>query len=106
MSLGASKNNVGKSSSVEPGADIETMLSDEIKAVREQNKRFAATNDHETYLIVAFSCKEDKERFSDEVGITEHTLVDGYALARALNVEPRKPKFRLHDPFKLPKKRQ
>lgn len=74
-------------------------LTEEIKSFRQKNKEFAATNEHETYLIITFSCKDDKEKFCDEVGITEHTLVDGYELARALKVEPKKPSFKLHDPL-------
>jgi hypothetical protein len=79
--------------------DAPTELTDEIKSFRQKNKEFAATNEHETYLIISFSCKKDKEIFCDEVGITEHTLVDGYELARALKVEPKKPSFKLPKPI-------
>ena len=74
-------------------------LTEEIKSFRQKNKEFAATNEHETYLIICFSCKDDKDIFCDEVGIAEHTLVDGYELARALKVKPKKPSFKLHAPL-------
>lgn len=83
-----------KEDSVEPKE-----LTEEIKSFRQKNKEFAATNEHETYLIVTFSCKKDKETFCDNIGITEHTLVDGYELARALKVEPKKPSFKLAKPL-------
>ncbi len=74
-------------------------LTDEIKSFRQKNKEFQATNEHETYLIVTFSCKADKELFCDNAGITEHTIVDGYELARAMKIEPAKPSFKLHKPI-------
>ena len=80
--------------------DAQKELTDEIKTFRQKNKEFAATNEHETYLIVTFSCKKDKETFCEEVGITEHTLVDGYELARSLKINPKKPLFKLPRPLK------
>lgn len=85
----------------EPLKDAPKELTDEIKSFRQKNKEFAATNEHETYLIISFSSKQDKETFCDEIGITEHTLVDGYELARALKVEPQKPSFKLAKPIKV-----
>lgn len=34
-------------------------LTDEIRSFRQKKKEFEATNDHETYVIVTFSTKED-----------------------------------------------
>lgn len=83
----------------EPLQDAPKELTEEIKSFRQKNKEFAATNEHETYLIISFSCKDDKETFCDELGIAEHILVDGYELARALKVEPKKPSFKLAKPI-------
>ncbi len=74
-------------------------LTDEIKAFREKNKEFQATNDHEHYLIVSFSCKQDKEAFLKSTGIKTHTLVDGYELARNVKAMPTRPSFKLREPF-------
>lgn len=74
-------------------------LTEEIKSFRKKNKEFQATNEHETYLIVCFSCKQDKEVFCENAGITEHTLIDGYELARSMKIEPAKPSFELHKPI-------
>jgi hypothetical protein len=83
--------------------DAPKELTDEIKSFRQKNKEFAATNEHETYLIVSFSCKDDKEKFCEELGITEHTIVDGYELARSLKIEPKKPSFKLAKPISAKK---
>jgi hypothetical protein len=48
-----------------------------------------------------FSTKEDKDEFSKNVGITEHTMVDGYQFAKSLQVEPQKPKFKMRAPMKV-----
>ena len=75
-------------------------LTDEIKSFRQKNHEFQATNDHETYLIVCFSCKEDKVNFLKTVNLSNnHTLVDGYELARNINIEPARPAFKLRDPL-------
>lgn len=70
-------------------------LTDEIKQFRAKKKEFDATNDHQTYLVVVFSTKEDKELFKNSVGIADHTFVDGYQLAELIGHQPQKPKFKL-----------
>lgn len=77
----------------------EKLLTDEIRSFRKKNKEFAATNDHETYLIICFSTKEDKKEFLQNVRIDTHTLVDGYELARNIKIEPARPKFKLAKPL-------
>lgn len=84
---------------LEPGEIIEA-LSDEIRSVKTKNDTFKQEINCENYLILVFSTKEDKEEFSKNVGITEHTLVDGYNFASTLNVEPKRPKFKMRDPMK------
>ena len=75
-------------------------LTDEIKSFRQKNKEFSATNDHETYLIVCFSTKEDKNNFLKNVQLADkNTLIDGYELAKNINVEPQKPAFKLRAPL-------
>ena len=75
-------------------------LTDEIKGFRQKNREFAATNDHETYLTVVFSCKQDKKEFLKNVGILDcHTLVDGYELARNLKISPTAPSVKLAIPL-------
>lgn len=74
-------------------------LTDEIREFRQKNKEFQATNDHETYLVVVFSTKEDKEEFLKGCDIDEHTLIDGYALAKAVGKQPVKPKYLLKKPL-------
>ena len=74
-------------------------LTDEIKSLRQSKHEFEATNDHQTYLVVCFSTKEDKEEFCKNVNIQEHTYVDGYKLANDLGVSPNKPKFKLKKPL-------
>lgn len=83
----------------EPLKNAPKELTDEIKSFRQKNKEFAATNEHETYLIVVFSTKDDKEEFCDNAGITEHTMVDGYELAKHFKISPTKPKFKLAKPI-------
>lgn len=74
-------------------------LTDDIKEIRRKNREFQVTSDHETYIVLCFSCKEDKEQFQDETGITEHTFVDGYEFAKSINVKPTKPRFKLPRPL-------
>jgi len=78
-------------------------LTEEIKSFRQKNKEFAATNEHETYLILVFSCKDDKQIFCDETGITEHTIVDGYEFAQSIGKKPVKPSFKLVKPISAKK---
>lgn len=80
--------------------DVPKELSEEIMSYKAKIKEFEATNDHETYLVVVFSCKEDKYRFLTEVDMAhEHTLIDGYELANILNVEPKRPMMKLPEPL-------
>ena len=75
-------------------------LTDEIKSFRQKNKEFQATNDHETYLIVCFSCKEDKKKFLNSVELAgKNTLVDGYELANKIGREPQAPAYKLRAPL-------
>lgn len=76
-------------------------LNKEIKTIRDKNETFKQELNCENYLILVFSTKEDKEEFSNNVGITEHTIVDGYEFAQSLNVEPKKPKFKMRAPMKV-----
>lgn len=89
----------------EPEDDLEAGelvegLTEEIKSVRDKNETFKQEINCENYLILVFSTKEDKEEFSKNVSITDHTVVDGYSFAKTLNVEPQKPKFKMRGPMK------
>jgi hypothetical protein len=68
---------------------------DEILAIKKQQHVFDATNDHENYLVVVFSCKEDLKLFQKNAKIEENTFIDGYELAKKMNVEPKKPAIKL-----------
>lgn len=94
----------GKQNLVE--SDVEKLknpqkeLSEEILAIRQKAKDFQVTNDHETYLVVCFSSKEDKQAFINNVGLgDEHTIVDGYKLARILKIQPVCPTIKLAKPL-------
>jgi hypothetical protein len=81
--------------------EIVTALNDEIKSIKNKNDTFKQEINCENYLILVFSTKEDKDEFSKNVGITEHTMVDGYQFAKSLQVEPQKPKFKMRAPMKV-----
>lgn len=75
-------------------------LTEEIRQFREKQKEFEATNDHQFYFVVAFSTKEDKDKFMQQCGLmSAQTVIDGYEMARKLGKEPQKPKFKLKPPF-------
>lgn len=75
-------------------------LTDEIRSLRAKNKEFAATNEHDTYLVVSFSTRADRIAFLEAVGLQdEHTLIDGYALAKATGKGPTRPSFKLKAPI-------
>jgi hypothetical protein len=75
-------------------------LTDEIRDLRRKNKEFAATNEHDTYLVVSFSTKADRLAFLESVGLShEHTMIDGYELARNVGHTPTKPSFELKKPI-------
>ena len=75
-------------------------LTDEIRSFREKQKEFEATNDHQTYVLVVFSTKEDKNIFLQQCGLrNDETMIDGYTMAKKLGKEPQKPKFKLKPPF-------
>lgn len=77
-------------------------LTDEIKSFRQKAKEFQATNDHETYLIIVFSCKADKNEFLKSAKIEKaHTLVDGYELARNMKINPIRPSLKLKEPLSI-----
>lgn len=80
---------------------VKKELPENIKLIREKNKEFQATNDHEFYLIVAFSSKEDKKLFLSNLDLEEniHTFVDGYELASKVNLKPNKPSYKLKKPI-------
>lgn len=80
-------------------------LTDEIKSFRQRNKEFAATNEHQTYAILCFSCKADLYAFLDNVGLPRETLLDGYLMAKLMNVQPQKPSLKLAEPIKAKKKK-
>jgi len=89
-----------------PLKNPEKELSDEIKSFRKKNEEFQATNDHETYLIVCFSTKKDKDIFLREIKMeNEHTIVDGYNMARNLKLNPKTPTIKLKQPLKPTKRR-
>lgn len=100
---GAVVNKFSKPSSEQSGgqgAEVSKELTDEIRAFRDKQKEFDATNDHQTYAIVVFSTKEDKKTFLAECGLNpEHTLINGYEMAIKLNKQPHKPAFKLKPPF-------
>lgn len=84
----------------DPLANPERELSDEIKSFREKKRAFDATNDHQSYLIVMFSTKDDKNAFLTNTGLLiDSTMVDGYELARHVNLKPDKPSLKLPKPF-------
>lgn len=75
-------------------------LTDEIRELRRKNKEFAATNEHDTYLIVSFSTRADRLAFLESTGLShEHTLIDGYELARNVGHQPTAPSFELKKPI-------
>jgi hypothetical protein len=80
---------------------LQKELSDEIKTLRERNKIFAATNESDTYLVLCFSCKDDKELFLRNLQLkkNEHTYLDGYEVGEKFDIEPKKPKFKLPNPL-------
>lgn len=84
---------------VDASAPSAVELTDEIRSFRQKNKEFEATNDHETYLVVVFSCKEDRKEFLKCVKMDGHTLIDGYELAGNLNLNPSRPSVKLADPL-------
>lgn len=80
--------------------NVSKELTDEIRQFREKQKEFNATNDHQTYFVVCFSTKEDKDKFMLNCGLMpSDTLIDGYSMAKKLGKEPVKPKFKLKPPF-------
>ena len=94
---------LGSQPEVKTGKETAKELTAEIMALRKRNKEFAATNDHQTALVVCFSTQEDQNEFAKGVGITPVpglTLIDGYYLAKQLGKQPQRPKFRLDKPLK------
>lgn len=81
--------------------NAEQQLSDEIRAFRLQKEKLDAMNDHQTYLVIVFSCKNDKQEFADNLGICENTFVDGYELAKELKITPQKPSVKLPKPLSM-----
>jgi len=95
-----SKKEDGKEEDESPLENPQKELTEEIRSFRAKAKEFQATNDHETYLVVVFSTKEDRKEFLQNVNLSdEHTLIDGYELAKKLSLQPDKPKFKLKKPF-------
>lgn len=75
-------------------------LTAEIISFREKNKQFQATNEHDTYLILSFSTKDDKEEFLENINMeSKHTIINGYKLAARFGIAPSKPKFKLAKPL-------
>jgi hypothetical protein len=70
-------------------------LTDEIMDIKRQQHAFNATNDHQNYLVVVFSCKEDLQEFQANSKLEGNTFIDGYELARKMNVAPKKPSLKL-----------
>lgn len=81
--------------------DIEKELSEEIKGIREKQKIFQATNESDTYLVLVFSCKADKDTFLQNLHLKrqEHTYLDGYEVARNFEIEPKLPTLKLPKPL-------
>jgi hypothetical protein len=80
---------------------LQKELSDEIQAIRKKNKEFQATNETDTYLVICFSCKDDKDEFLHNLQLSkkEHTYLDGYEVAEKFDLEPKRPKFKLKKPL-------
>lgn len=81
-------------------------LTDEIKALRKNNKEFAATGHTNTYCIVVFSTNDDKVEFLKSVGESPEaslTILDGYELCKTIGKGPQAPKFKLHPPITVKK---
>lgn len=77
-------------------------LTSEIREFRDKAKAFAATNDHETYVVAVFSCKADRDKFLSniDVDVVGNTIIDGYELAEFIGVSPTVPSVKLAAPFK------
>lgn len=83
--------------------DIKKELTAEIIDIRRKNKEFAATNEHQTYLVLCFSTSEDVKEFLRNINmkpVPGLTLVDGYYVADLFGIEPKSPKFKLKEPLK------
>jgi len=75
-------------------------LTEEIKAFRDNQKAFNATNETETYLVLCFSTNEDKKKFVQNVlNKNNATFVDGYMFARSIGKLPDKPSLKLPKPL-------
>lgn len=74
-------------------------LTDEIKAFREKNKAFQATNESDTYCVLVFSCADDRNEFMRNVHIKKGIFTDGYKIAELMGVSPQKPKYKLPKPL-------
>lgn len=85
----------------EPLENPEKELTEEIKSFRDKQKEFAATNDHQTYLIVVFSTKDDRNDFlkNSNLQSSNDTFINGYELAALTNIEPKKPAIKLPAPI-------
>jgi len=61
----------------EPLVNPSIDLTDEIRELRQRQKEFNATNEHDTYLIVVFSTSADRQEFLEQVNMREeHTVID------------------------------
>lgn len=81
---------------------IQKELTDEIKHFWEKKKAFDATNETNTYAVIVFSCEEDKNVFLQSLHLKKgETFIDGYALAKQLNIEPKKPSVKLPKPLNI-----
>ena len=72
-----------------------------IRKMRDKFKDFATTNDKDTYVILQFSCKDDKYMFCNSVGqYDKATFIDGYEVAERFKIAPSRPKKKLMGLFK------
>jgi len=86
----------------EPLVNPSIDLTDEIRELRQRQKEFNATNEHDTYLIVVFSTSADRQEFLEQVNMREeHTFIDGYRLSRSIGRGPKKPAFKLQAPLNV-----
>lgn len=74
-------------------------LNDEIKAFREKNKAFQASNESDTYCVLVFSCADDRNMFMQNVHNKKGIFIDGYKIAELMGVAPAKPKYKLPKPL-------
>lgn len=93
------------SSSKKGEAKISTLpdeMKAEIQAMREKKKNFDASNEIGSYAVIIFSCEADRKKFVQGLKckkIAGEVFLDGYEVAKSLNLEPQKPSVKLPPPL-------